>query len=254
MSSTVTPTIDTESSLSSPFPDQTGLVEQYLPLVRNIVDSFRSRLPSHVDLDDLFSVGVTGLLAAVSNFSPERALTFSSYAARRIRGAVVDELRRSDTRSRRARLKARMIADAGERVEQRYGRPSTDAEVRLELGLSHSAYTRWQLAATPARFLSLDCPVTRDSDEGAALHDSIPDESTGDTPFRLEQHELHEQVADLIRHLPENERRILALYYHEGVTFSEIAEVFHVSESRICQVHSRVIKKLRARIVGKAAA
>lgn len=233
-------------------PEFSELVERYIPVVRRIVDRFRSRLPSHMEFDDLFSSGVTGLLAAVANFTPERSATFRSYAARRISGAIVDDLRKADTRSPRAILKSRQIAEAGDRVEQRYGRPATEEELRHELGLSETAYARWLRATTPTRFLSLDCPAVHDTDAGLSFHESIPDESAVNTPIALERAELREELAARIKGLPAAERKILALYYHEGLKLSEIASEFGVSESRICQKHGDALKKLRSQLAGTA--
>lgn len=241
-------------SFPAPHPEFGEFVERYIPVVRNVVEHFRPRLPAHVDLGDLFSVGVTGLMAAVSNYSEERANTFGGYAVRRIRGAILDELRKSDTRSRRARLKARMIAEATARIEQRQGRPAWREEIRCELGLTERVFAKWMFVAKQANFISLDATQSLEDGEGARLHDSIADESIEPACEDMERSEMHAQLADRIRHLPEKQRKVLALYYHEGMRFAEIAEAFGVSESRICQIHGQAVKALRSHFVEKACA
>lgn len=241
-----------DDSFPAPHPRFEQFVENYLPVVHNVVERFRPRLPSHVDMGDLFSVGVTGLISAVSNYTDERAKTFGGYAVQRIRGAIIDELRKSDTRSRRARLKARMIAEATVSIEQRTGRPARDEEICRELGLSERVFSKWKLAARQASFVSLDASQDRDGTDGASLHDAIPDESVDAASEDVERTERHAQLAERIKGLPERQRKVLALYYHEGLRFAEIAGAFGVSESRICQIHGQAVKTLRAQLTGKA--
>jgi RNA polymerase sigma factor for flagellar operon FliA len=202
-------------------------------------------------MGDLFSVGVTGLIAAVSNYSDDRAKTFGGYAVQRIRGAVIDELRKSDTRSRRARLKARAIADATASIEQCSGRPATDSEVCSKLGLSNRVYAKWKLAAKQASFISLDASHDESDDGSVRLHDAIPDDSIDAAVEDIERSERLVHLAERIKSLPEKQRKVIALYYHEGLRFSEIAEAFGVSESRICQIHGQAVKALRAQMTGE---
>src|SRR5512135_1263948 len=129
--------------------DQKELIERYLPLVRNVVDRIKLNLPAHIDADDLYSVGVTGLIAAVRKYDPEQGSTFASYAAMRIRGAILDELRRMDWCPRRARARSRKLKLAINDVEQRLGRAATDAEVCAALGLSEKEYQKWVEEAKP---------------------------------------------------------------------------------------------------------
>ncbi|HEY5553140.1 MAG TPA: FliA/WhiG family RNA polymerase sigma factor [Opitutaceae bacterium] len=245
-------TVAVDDSFPAAHPEFEQFVESYLPVVRNVVERFRPRLPSHVDMGDLFSVGVTGLIAAVSNYSEDRAKTFGGYAVQRIRGAIIDELRRSDTRSRRARLKARMIAEAAGAIEQRTGRPAGEQEVRRELGLSERVFAKWKLASKQASFISLDASQDREDSEGLSLHDAIPDESIDAASEDVERSERHALLAERIKKLPEKQRKVIALYYHEGLRFAEIAEAFGVSESRICQIHGQAVKTLRSQMNGRS--
>ncbi|HUG13074.1 MAG TPA: FliA/WhiG family RNA polymerase sigma factor [Opitutaceae bacterium] len=241
-----------EDSFPAPHPEFEQFVESYIPVVHNVVERFRPKLPSHVDMADLFSVGVTGLIAAVSNYSEDRAKTFGGYAVQRIRGAILDELRRSDTRSRRARLKARMISEATTAIEQRTGCPATDSEVRRELGLSERVFAKWKLVSKQASFVSFDAPHSLDGDGGVSLHESICDESADLASEDIERSERSAMLAERIKDLPEKQRKVIALYYHEGLRFAEIAEAFGVSESRICQIHGQAVKALRAHMTGKS--
>jgi len=244
-------TVSLDDSFPAPHPEFDQFVENYIPVVHNVVERFRPKLPSHVDMGDLFSVGVTGLIAAVSNYSEVRAKTFGGYAVQRIRGAILDELRKSDTRSRRARLKARMIADATTAIEQRTGRPATSTEVRRELGLSERTFAKWQLVSKQASFVSFDAPSSPNGDGSVSLHDSICDESADVASEDIERAERHAMLAGRIKDLPEKQRKVIALYYHEGLRFAEIAEAFGVSESRICQIHGQAVKALRAHMTGR---
>src|SRR6185369_286385 len=136
--------------------DEKHLIERYLPLVRNVVDRIKLNVPAHVDADDLYSVGITGLIAAVRKFDPEQGSTFASYAAMRIRGAILDELRRMDWCPRRARARSRKLKLAINEVEQRLGRAATDAEVCASLGLSEKEYQKWVEEAKPVTFIAID--------------------------------------------------------------------------------------------------
>src|SRR3954470_3547428 len=123
--------------------DEQHLIERYLPLVRNVVDRIKLNVPAHVDADDLYSVGITGLLAAVRKFDPKQGTTFAGYAAMRIRGAILDELRRLDWCPRRVRARSRKLKTAINDVEQKLGRAATDVEVGESLGLTPQEYAKW---------------------------------------------------------------------------------------------------------------
>src|SRR6185295_4258531 len=141
----------------SPAPiDENELIERYLPLVRNVVDRIKLNVPAHVDADDLYSVGITGLIAAVRKFDPEQGSTFASYAAMRIRGAILDELRRMDWCPRRARARSRKLKTAINEVEQKLGRAATDKEVCASLGLSDKEYQKWVEESKPVTFVAID--------------------------------------------------------------------------------------------------
>jgi RNA polymerase sigma factor for flagellar operon FliA len=224
------------------------LIERYLPLVRNVVDRLRLTLPAHVDADDLYGVGVTGLIAAVKRYDPEQQNTFAAYATTRIRGAVLDELRRLDWFPRRARAKARKMKTAISELEQILGRAPEDAEIRDRLGHSQKEYDHWMVEVRPISFIAIDDNPEGEEGGGVSRHELIADEQAVPVQNQMEQQELSEIVAQKIAELPDMQRRVLAMYYHENMRLAEIAAVFGLTESRICQIHSRAILGLRAHV------
>jgi RNA polymerase sigma factor for flagellar operon FliA len=226
--------------------DEKDLIERYLPLVRNVVDRIKLNVPAHVDADDLYSVGVTGLIAAVRKFDPEQGSTFASYAAMRIRGAILDELRRMDWCPRRARARSRKLKSAINDVEQKVGRAATDEEICAELGLTQKEYNKWVEEAKPVTFINIDHEVKSEEGGGASLHELLADESDVTGRDTLEKEELLQLLTDRIASLPDIPRKILAMYYHENLRLAEIAAVFDLTESRICQIHAQTILTLRA--------
>ena len=229
--------------------DEKELLERYLPLVRNVVERLKLSLPAHVDADDLTSVGVTGLISAVRRFNPEQQHTFAAYATTRIRGAILDELRRLDWFPRRARAKARKVKAMISTLEQSLGRAPTDDEIRIGLELTPKEYNHWMVEIRPITFIAID--DTGESDDGgngASRHEMIADEQAVPVQTSMENVELSQLVAQKIQELPDIQRRVLAMYYHENMRLAEIAAVFNLTESRICQIHSRAILGLRAQI------
>jgi RNA polymerase sigma factor for flagellar operon FliA len=226
--------------------DEKELIERYLPLVRNVVDRIKINLPSHVDVDDLYSVGVTGLIAAVRRYDPEQGNTFAAYAATRIRGAVLDELRRMDWCPRRVRARTRKLKELIGGLEQRLGRAATEQEICSELGLSSREYAKWLEESRPATFIAIDSVSQGDESEGASLHEALADENDVTGREIMEKQELIQLLTQRMAELPDIPRKILAMYYFEKMRLAEIAEVFGLTESRICQIHSQTILSLRS--------
>lgn len=225
--------------------DEKDLIERYLPLVRNVVDRIKLNVPAHVDADDLYSVGITGLIAAVRKFDPNQGSTFASYAAMRIRGAILDELRRMDWCPRRARARSRKLKTAINDVEQKVGRAATDVEVRTFLGLNEVEYAKWVEEAKPVTFIAIDQNPESEGGGGASLHELLADESDKTGRDNLEKAELLQLLTQRIAELPDIPKKILAMYYFENMRLAEIAAVFGLTESRICQIHSQTILGLR---------
>ena len=226
--------------------DQKELIERYLPLVRNVVDRIKLNLPSHIDADDLYSVGVTGLIAAVRKYDPEQGSTFPAYASMRIRGAILDELRRMDWCPRRARARARKMKEAINNLEQRLGRVAKEEEIRADLGLSEKEFAKWLEDSKPVTFIAIDQRSEMEESEGASLHELLADEADVTGRDNLEKEELLQIMSQRIKELPDIPRKILAMYYFENMRLAEIAAVFGLTESRICQIHSQTILGLRA--------
>ncbi|WP_269540740.1 FliA/WhiG family RNA polymerase sigma factor [Cerasicoccus fimbriatus] len=222
------------------------LIEEFYPLVRTIVNSMLSHLPTCADADELHSVGVTGLIAAIDRYEPRHAKTFRSYAGTRIRGAILDELRRMDALPRTRRAKVRKMRATVEKLEQKLGRTPNDAELAKELKLSGKQYEKFRASAEPVMFVSLDQGNSAtSSDEEPNLHETIADDRDVPVLQRLERTEMISEVSQLIESLPERQRSIIFQYYYEGKRLSDIAEVFGVTEARICQIHSQAVAKLR---------
>ena len=228
--------------------DEKDLIERFLPLVRNVVDRIKLNLPPHVDADDLYSVGITGLIAAVKKYDPAQGHTFAAYATTRIRGAILDELRRMDWCPRRARAKARKLKEAIIEVEQRLGRAATEEEVRTHLGLSAKEYAKWMEEAKPVCFVNIDATTDHEDSDGASLHELIADESDVSVRDRMEKDELMKLVSQRIEELPDIPKKILSMYYFENMRLAEIATVLSLTESRICQIHAQTVLGLRAYI------
>ncbi len=226
--------------------DEKDLIERYLPLVRNVVDRIKLNVPAHVDADDLYSVGITGLIAAVRKFDPEQGSTFASYAAMRIRGAILDELRRMDWCPRRARARSRKLKSAINDVEQKVGRVATDEEVSAALGLNPKEYAKWVEEAKPVTFIAIDQHADSEEGQGVSLHELLADDNDVTGRDNLEKAELLQLLSQRIAELPDIPKKILAMYYFENMRLAEIAAVFGLTESRICQIHAQTILGLRA--------
>ncbi len=231
--------------------DEKELIERFLPLVRNVVDRIKLTLPPHIDADDLYSVGITGLMAAVRKYDPQQGNTFASYASMRIRGAILDELRRMDWCPRRTRARARKLKESINALEQKLGRAATEDETCKELGLTHKEYAKWLEEVRPVTFVSLDHQTEGEESDGASLHELLADKNDTTGCENLEKEELLQLLTQRMADLPDIPRKILAMYYFENMRLAEIAEVFSLTESRICQIHSQTILGLRA-FLGRA--
>jgi RNA polymerase sigma factor for flagellar operon FliA len=226
--------------------DENELLERYLPIVRSVVNRIKLNVPAHVDADDLYSVGITGLIAAVKKFDPAQGNTFASYAAMRIRGAILDELRRMDWCPRRARARSRKLKTAINEVEQKVGRVATDDEVSAALGLNAKEYAKWVEEAKPVTFIAIDQTAEGQEGPGASLHELLADNSDVTGRENLEKAELVQLLTERIAELPDVPRKVLAMYNFENLRLAEIAAVFGLTESRICQIHAQTILGLRS--------
>ncbi|GGE58530.1 RNA polymerase sigma factor FliA [Streptosporangium jomthongense] len=218
------------------------LIETHAPLVKKIALHLLARLPASVQLDDLMQAGMIGLLEAAQRYSATKGATFETYAGIRIRGAMVDEIRKGDWVPRSVHRNARRIARAIKAVEDRTGREAQDAEVAEELGMELSEYHASLSDANSGRLFSLD-ELNESGDlpiEEAEASDNPLDGLTSDT-FR-------NNLATAIEQLPEREKLVLSLYYQEELNLKEIGAVLGVSESRVSQIHSQAALRLRSRL------
>jgi len=224
------------------------LLERYTPLIRYVVERLSVGLPKNVDHDDLMSAGILGLLDAYDKFDPNKGTKFETYAVWRIKGAVLDQLRALDWASRSVRRKAREVEASTRRLDQRLGRAATDEEVAKEAKMSLADYHRLMDQVRGAVLLSLD--ETRSPEEGDSLGlaDVIEDPNAPDVLARLEEEETRIVLLDTLNRLPEQERIVVALYYYEHMTLREIGVTLGISESRVSQVHSRAVLRLRSRV------
>jgi len=225
---------------------ESALVEQYLPLVSSIVARLAMTLPDHVDQDDLYSVGLIGLLQALRNYDPGCGTSFETYARVRIRGAMLDELRRMDWVPRTIHEKARRVKAVMLELEQKLGRAPGEAQMAKAMNLSVKEYGELLDEIRPAAFVCLDSVGSSEDGDGGTLSEVIADTSEDSPVEQVSQRELKQVIFARLKELPEMQRKVLALYYIEDMHLREIAEVFGLTESRICQIHAQAIVSIRA--------
>jgi RNA polymerase sigma factor for flagellar operon FliA len=225
---------------------ENALVEQYLPLVRSAVGRLAMTLPDHVDHDDLHSAGLVGLLQALRNFDPACNTTFEGYARVRVRGAMLDELRRMDWVPRTVHEKARRIQEVMAGLEQRLGQTPSEAQMAKELKLTIAEYSQLLDQIRPAAFICLDASCCSEGSEGGNVYEVIADPAENGPVEEVSRRELKQVILNRLKQLPEIQRKVLSLYYGEDLHLREIAEVFGLTESRICQIHSQAILAIRS--------
>jgi RNA polymerase sigma factor for flagellar operon FliA len=219
------------------------LLMEHLPTVRYLARRIHERLPQHVDLDDLISAGVVGLIDAFSKFDHSKKVQFKSYAQFRIRGAILDSLRTLDWSPRELRRKGRAVEEAIRSVTQRVGRAPSEQEIAGEMELSLSEY---QLLLGDLKGLEIgSLHMERSEDSGDEELAYIPGSPEEDPLFRCLKGEMKQRLADAIDELPEKERMVLTLYYYEELTMKEIGLTLGVVESRVSQIHSSAVLRLR---------
>jgi RNA polymerase sigma factor for flagellar operon FliA len=222
------------------------LVREYIPVVKSIVARLAISLPSHIGREDLYSSGLVGLLNAIRNFDPAGGSLFDSYARVRIRGAIFDELRSLDWVPRSVHDRAKKVQNVIQQIEQEKGDVASSAEVAAAMGLSESEYEELLEGIKGTTFISLDCALG--DDDGSVGHEFVADDAGSRPSDRVERQELALLIAERIKALPEMQRKVLAMYYFEGMWLREIAAVFKVTESRICQIHTQAILGIKAHL------
>jgi RNA polymerase sigma factor FliA len=226
------------------------LVVAYSPLVKYVAGRMGSGLPAHVEEADLISYGLVGLISAIERYEPEREIKFETYAIPRIRGAIIDELRALDWVPRSVRARAREIEKANVKLEHKLQRAPTDEEIAAELGIELTEFQDSLIQISNSTIAALDelWTVSDSSGDQVSLLDTLQDPSAPDPAKVMDATDLKDRVADAIARLPEREKLVIALYYYENLTLREIGEVLGVTESRISQLHTKAVLRLRARM------
>lgn len=220
------------------------LIVAYMPIVKYVAGRMAIHVPSNVELDDLIGWGVLGLMDAVEKFDHEQDIKFSTYATIRIRGAIIDEIRSLDWAPRSLRAMARKIGGARDKLRQETGMDPTYEDIGEELGVSSEHVEDTMSQVQTAHVLSLDDYLpNEDAEEGRKLNVIAGDDSSPESAAAAT--ERQERLVEAILGLPDQQQKVLNLYYYEELTLKEIGAVLEVSESRICQVHSAAIKQLR---------
>jgi RNA polymerase sigma factor for flagellar operon FliA len=230
------------------------LILTYAPLVKYVAGRLGSGLPAHIDEGDLVSYGLLGLIGAIERYEPDRDVKFETYAIARIRGAIIDELRAMDWVPRSVRARAREIERAIGELEAKTGRVPTDEDIAKKLDLTQEELDDSLSEIARSSIAALDELWTVSGGDGdqIALIDTIEDTGAPDPQRSLTATELREAIADSIARLPEREKLVITLYYYEELTLREIGEVLGVTESRVSQLHTKAILRLKSRLAGSA--
>ena len=229
--------------------DRDALIRQYQPLVRKLAHHMMAKLPASVQVDDLIQVGLIGLSEALSRYESTQGVQFETFATQRIRGAMIDELRESDWMSRGTRKSQKEIEQAVRRLEHQLGRAPLESEIAAELGMDLPAY---QALLTKVRGTQLvyieDMSGGADGEEG--FLDRFDADESADPMSLLRDQRLRKALVEAIKSLPEREQYVMSMYYEQDMNLKEIAAVLGVTESRVCQLHSQSIARLRAKMRG----
>lgn len=225
------------------------LIRQYAPLVKYVAGKISVGMPHNVDFDDLVGFGVFGLFDAIEKFDPDKHVKFKTYAVTRIRGAIFDELRSIDWVPRSVRQKTREIEETIQHLESDLGRSVTDEEVAKAMNMSLEQYNQMVLKVRGTSILSLnDVWYAGDENDKVSIQDSIESPASLQPETIAEKDEIRRVIAEAIHELPEKEQKVLVLYYYEDLTLKEIGKVLEVTESRISQLHTKAIMRLRSKL------
>ncbi len=226
---------------------QERLITEFAPKIRIMANRLATRLPAHLDVDDIINVGVIGLMDAMTKYDPDRETMFKTYAEFRIRGAMLDEIRAMDWVPRSVREKAAKLRNAYQALEQKLGRPATEEEVAKELELDLSMVQKMLHQVAHTAVLSLD-DLGVDSARETSIVECISQEGLPDPLQNLLQKDTWDLLGEAIEHLPKKERTVVTLYYYEELTMREIGSVLGITESRVSQLHSQAILRVKGKV------
>jgi RNA polymerase sigma factor for flagellar operon FliA len=241
-----------QKSSDIPPPLKEQIVLEHTPLIRYIVNRIAVRLPSHIDLDDLHNTGVIGLMDAIEKYDPDKNCKFKTYAEFRIKGAILDQLRSLDWVPRSVRQKSRKLERAYGEVEQRLGRMASEEEVADSLGLQIEKFHELLNQVRGISMVNLEevRGTNSDGDRSGTFADIVEDVNSENPFATLKLTEMKTVVADTIASLPEKERLVISLYYYEDLNMKEIGGILGITESRVCQIHTKSVLRLRSKLKG----
>ena len=226
--------------------DAGSMLKQYSPLVRRLAHQMIAKLPANVELDDLIQVGMIGLSDALTRFDAAQGVQFETFATQRIRGAMLDELRGNDWMSRGDRRHQRSIETAVRTLEQRHGRAPSESEIAAEMGLSLTDYQSLLGKVRGTQLIHLE-DMSGDEGDDDYLDRHVAD-ADANPLARLQDRRMREALVEAIKNLPEREQYVMSMYYEHDMNLKEIAAVLKVTESRVCQLHSQSIARLRVKL------
>jgi RNA polymerase sigma factor FliA len=227
-----------------------ALILNYSPLVKYVAGRVAVGLPANIEQSDLISYGIFGLIDAIEKYELDRGIKFETYAISRIRGAIIDELRAIDWVPRSVRFKAREVEKAYQSLENKHKRPPSDAEIAEEMGISTDELNNIYTQLSSVSLVALDELMSVEGEKGdrMSLVDTLEDTKLAGPVETIEAEEMKHILSEAINRLPEREKIVITLYYYEGLTLAEIGQVLGVTESRICQMHTKAVLAMKVKI------
>lgn len=237
----------------APIINRDQLIKDHLPMIDFFVSRMQTQVPSYMSKDDIASAATAGLIDAANRFDPSKGIQFKTFAERRIRGAVIDEVRRMDWFSRTQRSKHSQLTDAIQKLEHRLGRSADEDEIAEAMGMGIDEYRELLSEVSYLGCVSLNESLSADDEDGATFMDSLEDTESKNPEERVSDVQLTKELARHLASLTEKEKLVVSLYYYEELSQKEIAEVLELSEGRVSQLHSQALAKLKSRMLGRKA-
>lgn len=232
----------------TPDTDLESLIKEFVPLIKYLANRFAFRLPPYLDVDDLVNAGIVGLMHAVDNYSKDKNTQFRTYAEYRVRGAMLDEIRAMDWLPRSIRDKVNLLEKTYQKLEKKFGRPARDYEVAEDLDVSIDKLHTLIFQAKGVTLINMEDLKGEDEDDSVDILSRIADKNSKDPLSLVILSDIQECLGSAIDVLPEKERIVVSLYYYDGLTMKEIGKVLGITESRVSQLHTQAILRLRGKI------